>query len=65
MLNVLNLKFMEAQDKVREAQVQDKDKARVDKFELGEIVGFKQPPRQNRLYKNFEINDKVIKVIGP
>ena len=64
-LDLLNLRFMEAQDKVRKEQSRKVRGRKVDKFEVGEIVGFRQPPRPNKLYKNYEINHKIIKIIGP
>ena len=39
--------------------------AKVERFEVGEIVGFRSPPKPNKLFKSYEINHRVIKVLSP
>ena len=60
-LEVLQVKAGERNEKVRQKSAET---ARVERYEVGEIVGFRAPPKSNKLYKSFEINHKVVKILS-
>ena len=61
-LELLQLKQNQRNDKVREETL---NKAKVDRFEIGDIVGFRAPPKPNKLFKSYEIHHKVVKILSP
>lgn len=60
-LELLQLKFEEKREKT---YTESKEKQKVDKFQIGEMVGFKAPPGPSKLIKKYELNHKVVKIIG-
>ena len=60
-LELIELKYKEASEKVVD---RSRRTACGEKFEVGEIVGFKAPPGSNKLFKSFEINHEVIKILS-
>ena len=60
-LELLQLKFEETNTKRVE---QSKGIANVQKFQVGELVGFRAPPSSTKLCKYFEIDHRVIKIVS-
>ena len=61
-LDLLSIQYEEKYNKVME-KMENNDT--VEKFEVGEQVGFKLPGKGGKLARSYEINHVVVKVIGP